>query len=494
MLLADCTTGLVVAANPVAQRLTGYCDQELAGLDLRRLFAGQEGGRIETVLRLGAQHSPCMEDLHLLVKDGGAMPVMLSTASTFVDPAQPLVICILRDKGDLEKQQHRLVTHQWALSAYAGAALALVRAESSQRLLHEICEAITRESIYVLAWVGVAEEGEGKLVRVLAAAGPATGYLDGLTISWDENHPDGLGPTGRAIRSGQLQIMEDREAEPEYRQWRERAERFGICSSMTIPLVVDVGWRAALMVYANRTRAFEPVAIGVFEHLVREIGYGLKALHQKELLEAERVKHALAQEQLTAAFAAIVSALVSAVEARDPYTAGHQGRVAEIAGAIGRELGWNEDRLTGLHMAAMVHDIGKISIPSRILVKPGRLTAEEIEVIKMHPDVGYTILKDIPFHWPIAEIMHQHHEKLDGSGYPLGLRGEEILPEAKVLAVADIVEAMASDRPYRPSIPLNQVLAEIERQADLQLDAEAVRACVRLFREKHFILPGALQS
>jgi PAS domain S-box-containing protein len=490
MLLADCATGRVVDANPAAEALTGYNINEIMGMELSRLFSAAEVHRVEEILRLGAQHNPAMEDFHLEQKDGGGMTVVLSTAATFDSPDQPLVFCILRDMGDLERQRHRLVTHQWALSAYAGAALALVRAQSSQRLLHEICEAITHESIYVLAWVGIAEEKEGKPVHIFAAAGQATGYLDDLHITWDEENPSGRGPTGRAIRSGQLQLMEDRETSPIYAPWRERAQRFGIFSTISIPLFVEGGWRGALMVYANHVRAFEPVAIGVFEHLAREIGHGLKALYQKEQLEAERIHRAHAQEKLTEAFSAIVTALVAAVEARDPYTAGHEGRVAEIACAIGRELGWDEERLTALRMASMVHDIGKISIPSRILVKPGRLSDEEFALIRSHPETGYNILKDIPFSWPIAEIMRQHHEKLDGTGYPLGLHADQILPEAKVLAVADIVEAMGSDRPYRQAISLDVVLAEIESHAGLQLDAEAVGACVRLFRERGFVLPG----
>jgi HD-GYP domain-containing protein (c-di-GMP phosphodiesterase class II) len=163
--------------------------------------------------------------------------------------------------------------------------------------------------------------------------------------------------------------------------------------------------------------------------------------------------------------------------------------VADIAVAMGRELGWPEEQLHGLRVAALVHDIGKISIPAEILTKPGKLNAAERAMINMHPETGYFILKDIPFVWPIAEIVRQHHEKLDGSGYPLGLRGNAILPEARVLAVADIVEAMTAYRPYRPGIALDTVLKEMEAQAGPLLDAEAVRVCVALFREKRLVLP-----
>jgi HD-GYP domain-containing protein (c-di-GMP phosphodiesterase class II) len=142
-----------------------------------------------------------------------------------------------------------------------------------------------------------------------------------------------------------------------------------------------------------------------------------------------------------------------------------------------------------VRLAAQIHDIGKISIPIEILTKPVQLTTTERAMIKTHPETAYAILKDIPFAWPIADIVRQHHEKLDGSGYPMGLMADEILPEAKVLAVADIVEAMSSLRPYRPALGLEAALAEVEKEAGTTLDPKAVQACLRLFREKHFLLP-----
>jgi HD-GYP domain-containing protein (c-di-GMP phosphodiesterase class II) len=189
----------------------------------------------------------------------------------------------------------------------------------------------------------------------------------------------------------------------------------------------------------------------------------------------------------------MVAPMVAAMEMRDPYTAGHESRVADIAVAIGKEMCWSEERLHGLRVAAQVHDIGKISIPAEILTKPTRLTAVEWALIREHPETGYTILKDIPFAWPIAEIVREHHERLDGSGYPRGLKADEILPEAKILAVADMVEAMASHRPYRPAIKLNIVLQQLQKDAGSLLDAEAVRVCAALFRQKRLILPGLNQ-
>jgi HD-GYP domain-containing protein (c-di-GMP phosphodiesterase class II) len=261
-------------------------------------------------------------------------------------------------------------------------------------------------------------------------------------------------------------------------------------SCACIPLRLEGGWHGTLNVYSAQPNAFDSAPIEVFEHLAEQVVHGIQAMERKHLLEAERRNLEKTQRHLTEALSASISAMVTAMEMRDPYTAGHENRTAEIACAIGREMGWPENQLQGLRMAAMVHDIGKISIPTEILTKPARLTVEEYALVKKHPDSSYAILKDIPFTWPVADIVRQHHEKLDGSGYPLGLKGDEILPEAKVLTVADIVEAMAAERPYRGALGLEVALQEVERQAGTKLDAEIVRTCASLFREGRLVISG----
>lgn len=182
-----------------------------------------------------------------------------------------------------------------------------------------------------------------------------------------------------------------------------------------------------------------------------------------------------------------VEVLSSTAEARDPYTAGHQRKVAQLAGAIAREMGQGERFVEGVVLASLVHDIGKISVPSELLSKPGKLTPLEFELIRVHPEAGASILGSIELPWPLAEIVRQHHERLDGSGYPKGLTGEAILREARVLAVADVVEAMASHRPYRPALGVSRALEEITAGRGLLFDADAVDACLYLFREKGFV-------
>jgi hypothetical protein len=195
--------------------------------------------------------------------------------------------------------------------------------------------------------------------------------------------------------------------------------------------------------------------------------------------------------QLEQAFDATVQALAAAGESRDPYTQGHQRRVRDLAQAIAVELGIEGDRLRGLCVAAEVHDIGKIRVPIEILSKPGRLTDPEWQLVKQHADAGYDILKGIAFPWPVADIVRQHHEKLDGSGYPLGLRGDDILLEARVLCVADVVEAMASNRPYRPALGVAAALDEVARHRGELFDGDAVDACLRVFAAGSFSLEEA---
>lgn len=192
--------------------------------------------------------------------------------------------------------------------------------------------------------------------------------------------------------------------------------------------------------------------------------------------------------RLQRALQGTVQAISTTIEMRDPYTAGHQRRVAKLAEAIARELGLPAEGVEGLKLAAEIHDIGKIYVPSEILSKPTKLTELEYTIIKTHPQAGYEILKNIEFPWPIAQIVLQHHERINGSGYPNGLKDGEILPEARILAVADVVEAMSSHRPYRPAFGIDRALEEIKLNRGALYGAPEVDACLRLITEKAFTL------
>jgi PAS domain S-box-containing protein len=184
----------------------------------------------------------------------------------------------------------------------------------------------------------------------------------------------------------------------------------------------------------------------------------------------------------------VIQAMALTIETRDPFTAIHQSRVADLARSIGQEMGLTKDTVETIHMAGMVHDLGMISIPLEILSNPAQLSSLEFGLIRVHPQIGYKILKDIDFPWPIAKIVYQHHERINGSGYPMGLKDGEILPEAKVLMVADVVEAIASHRPYRPAQGIDVALKKISMNGGIIYDPGVVNTCLRLFKEKGFTL------
>ncbi|MBN2186378.1 MAG: HD domain-containing protein [Dehalococcoidia bacterium] len=220
----------------------------------------------------------------------------------------------------------------------------------------------------------------------------------------------------------------------------------------------------------------------------------------------EEAKHST--ERLIGALERAIQAMAIIVEMRDPYTAGHQQRVTQLACAIARQIGLSEEQISGLRLAGLIHDIGKVRVPAEILANPNGLSEPEFMMIKAHPLLGYEILKGIDFPWPVAQTVLQHHERMDGSGYPSGLSGEDIIIEARILAVADVVEAMASHRPYRAALGINKALEEISQNKGELYDSKVVDACLTLFRGKKFkfeehtqignsldrIYPGALQS
>jgi len=191
-------------------------------------------------------------------------------------------------------------------------------------------------------------------------------------------------------------------------------------------------------------------------------------------------------DKLRKMLGATVQAMAVAVETRDPYTSGHQEQVSRLARAIGQEMGLPEDRIEAIHMSAIIHDIGKIYIPAEILSKPGKLSDMEFQMMKKHPEVGYNILKNIEFPHPIAVIVYQHHERLNGSGYPRGLTGKDILLEARIGGVADVIDAMAAHRPYRAAVGIEEAMSEISQNRGFLYDPLVVNACLKLLREKGF--------
>jgi PAS domain S-box-containing protein len=354
----------------------------------------------------------------------------------------------------------------------------LVRATNESELLHNMCRVLIDVGGYRMAWIGLAEHDEDKTVRVAAVAGHDEGYTNQLKISWADTER-GRGPTGTAIRTGEPQINPDFASDPRLGPWRAEALERGYASSVALPLKGPTGPLGSLSIYAAEPNAFGPDELALFIELADDLAYGIAAL--RALGEREQ-----AVRRLHESLEDTVGAIASTIEMRDPYTAGHQRRVAKLATKIAAEMGLPEDQIRGIFLAGLIHDVGKINVPAEILSNPGKLSPLEIQFVRTHAQTGYDIIKGVEFPWPIAEAVLQHHERLDGSGYPNGLAGEAIIIEARILAVADVTEAITAHRPYRPAMGLDAALAEIESGRGRLYDPAAVDACKALFRTKGF--------
>jgi len=371
---------------------------------------------------------------------------------------------------DLKKASH-------ALDTLAKANHVLLTENDEQKFLNSICKIIAQSRHYMLSWVGYGQSEKNKIVKVVAQAGFKPDYLKEIKISWGDNKW-GRGPTGNAIRTGKIQIVQHTMTDPLYKPWRKFGQKYGFNSSCSIPLKIHKE-HAAIMIYSADPEAFDKEEVKVLKQLANDISFGINSIRTRIKLDKtiEKVNKLLIQ---TLDIASV------AVEKRDPYTAGHQSRTALLANAIARKMKLSDKQIKGITYGAMVHDIGKIYVPAEILNRPGKLTDIEMSFIKTHPQAGYDLIKNIVYPWPIAKIILQHHERINGSGYPFALKGDEIILEAKVVAVADVIEAMTTHRPYRPALTLKEALDEISTQKGILYDPKVVDACRKLFKTKEF--------
>lgn len=354
----------------------------------------------------------------------------------------------------------------------------LVYASDEKQLLQAMCRVVVETGGYRAAWVGYARHDAGKTIRPMAQCGFEDGSMEALKITWADNGRD-REPASDAISSDKPQVVQDIAAAPANTAWKERALQSGFASAIALPLHVDDEAPGCLTIISAEKDAFNQGEIILLKEMADDLAFGIRILR----LRQEQQRGAL---QLRKGLEGTIQAIAAMVEMRDPYTAGHQRRVAQLASTIATEMGLSEEQVRGIHLAGTIHDLGKIQTPAEILSKPGKLSNSEFSVIKDHAQNSYNILKGIELPWPIAQMAWQHHEKLDGSGYPLGLKGNEIMLEARILTVADVVEAMSSHRPYRPGLGIDVALEEITRGRGVKYDPDAVDICTNLFREKGF--------
>jgi len=474
--------GLITYWNAAAECMFGYGRDEAFGRDLhllmvparyheayRKGWAGFRRSGIGKVVDTTFE----MEALH---KNGHEFPVELSISAAPIKNSWHAV-GIIRDITERKRAEQALRRSNRFLRTLSRCNETLVHAGDEPGLLRDMCRVVVEVGEFALAWVGYLDDGG--LIHPVAQSGINTeDYIGDLPI--DCNDASGTcRPSVRAVLSGELQVVQD-VAGADCLTWRERALACGYRSAIALPLRAAGAVIGTLNIYSPEVGGFGEQEVGLLSELAGDLGFGISTLR----VHAEREEGA---RKLEKALADTIQAIATTIEARDPYTAGHQKRVAQLAAAIAREMGMSEHRINGVLRGAEIHDIGKIYIPSEILSRPGRLSAVEFSLIKIHPQVGYDIVKEIDFPWPVADMILQHHERLDGSGYPHGLGdGDQIIPEARILAVADVVDAMVSHRPYRAALGVDAALEEIERHRGILYDAAVADTCLRLFRDKGF--------
>ncbi len=358
----------------------------------------------------------------------------------------------------------------------------LIRAVDEELLAQRICDIVTGIGEYRMAFVAARDVGNRQRIVFRAASGVELERLHELNLDW-------LSETSvaRCLRSGEPQVTQTLRTQSQSEAaWLH--ERFGCDSVLALPLTYDQVTSGALVICSAAERDFNAEEQELLSELAADLAFGLVALRSDDARRYAEHQRLQLLEKLESTLENTVQAMAAALEARDPYTAGHQRRVAELAATIARDLGLPAEEVEAVRMAGILHDIGKIYVPAEILSKPGQLIPIEFELVKTHVDVSYDILKAIDFPWPVAEIVYQHHERLDGSGYPRGLKGDEILPGSRILAVADVIEAMGTHRPYRPGLSIDAALEEIAAKRGSHFDAAVVDVCLKLFREKGYAI------
>ena len=424
--------GRIAKANLRALERYGYAEASLIGMPMANLRVPAERERLPSVLELTLPGgSAVYETLHQ-TRDGRAFPVEMSSRAVEVG-GRRMVQGIVRDISERE------------------------RAAQSLRESEERFRAMIEQSISGTCIIGA----DGRFVYVNPRLASILGHADGAALV---GRPllDFVVPENRELVEGNL---------------RERLAGEARSARYHFDVVRRDGSRVTLGAHGTvGTYRGQRVVIATVQDVT-------------ELLRAEEEIKGYVKK-LEHAMRGTLEVTSKMVELRDPYTRGHERRVAEICAALGAALGFAAERIEGLRVAGSVHDVGKIAVPAEILSKPARLTPAEYALVKEHAQLGYEILKEVEFPWPVAEVAWQHHERLDGSGYPRGLKGGEILLEARILAVADTVEAMSSHRPYRPGLGLEAALAEIEKGRGHLYDGDVADACLRVCREKGYTLPA----
>ena len=467
-------------------RILGHPEDELLGMNNRQYMDDESAKQVyrafNEVYRTGEPARAF--DWEVIRKDGTRRFVESSLSLIRGSTGEPVGFRgIVRDITERKRAEEEVRHHLERIEALREIDRAVTSTLDLTEVLDIILEELERVIPYHSAAIFLLSDGTAKLIA-------GRGFPDlerALQISFPVKE-DAL--THELLQEKRPLVLADAQADERFRA---RGDTGYTRSWIGVPLIAKERALGFLTIDHREPGVYDEDSADMAQAFAGQVAIAIENARlyeevQRELAERKRAEEELQHtlERLREALGGIIQTVALTVETKDPYTAGHQRRVGNLARAIATEMGLSENQIEGLRMAGGIHDLGKVGVPAGILSWPGQLNDLQFGLIKMHSQIGYDVLKTIEFPWPVAQIVLQHHERLDGSGYPQGLSADDILLEARILAVADVVEAMASRRPYRPPRGLDKALEEISQNSGILYDAEAVDACLKLFTEKGF--------
>jgi len=470
---------LITNWNPGAEAIFGYSESEVIGKAAAMLAPSDKKDESRRLIQALTQDNATVEvETKRLRKDGKRIDISYRLSP--IRDSDDRVVGVSAIARDITEKRRLERT----LNTLSHCNIVLIHAADEQNLLKDVCRVIVDVGGYDFACVGFPDHDPPNRVHLVAQYGIEDSVLSQMELSDAQDGIPGLAAT--ALMTGNVQISRNLKGGPCLPPGQNAPRALGYEACIALPLMSAVGALGVLEIFSNEPDAFDSNEVNLLQELAGDLEFGIETLRTRRERDRIALDNQQHEEILRNSLEDTIKAIADIIEMRDPYTSGHQRRVSELAVAIAKELSLPATTIHGIELAARIHDLGKISVPSEILCKPTAISDIEFMLLKNHVKCGFDILKGINFPWPIATMVLQHHERPDGSGYPQGLKGEAILIESRILMVADVVEAMMSHRPYRAALGIERALEEIEHGRGTSYDTAVADACNRLFRESRF--------
>lgn len=469
-------SGKVTLWNPACEKMFGWKAKEALSQPLPIIPPGsqEEFHRLRQIVLDGQPFAD--QEILRQRKNGEPIYLSLSTAPLY-DPGGNVnsVLAIAADVTHRKEYEEELKSLNRTLRTISECNMILVRSRDRQTLLDDICRLIVEVGGYAMAWIGLVDEGNPETMRAASHYGLNGGCTANIQRHW-LGHPGEGSPLRRAVQSGQVVILEEEQIREQAAFFHAGPEPCRFNTLIAFPLNAGQKTIGVLAIFSARPEPFNPPEIELLQELADDLAYGVNALSAELARHQAEEQLKLANQELMEAYDATLLGWANALELRERETAGHSRRVVKLTLEMARRMGMQEDEILHVYRGALLHDIGKLGIPDNILLKPATLTDEEWVIMKQHPTFAYDLLSPIPYLRPALDIPYCHHERWDGGGYPRGLSGEDIPLPARIFAVVDVWDALASHRPYRPAWPEKAILDYLAEQAGKAFDPRVVKA------------------